>query len=350
MTFLNSLHAAIRRNLHWLEQFVIAGGLTALLAQLFAAQPVYPMYWDTVILACVFFMLAFWPAPGYFVFLLAALYPLSSISIYVAVLVLAIGLIGQHWFIPNLGLLALILGTPFLNGVYLAWLPLLLGGLWWGPRAGLMAGLAASLWGKFLFGLAGLTPDWVQLPGLYPDVGFVLARFSGQSATQILQTTFQPLLPDSTAALYHLLQTGIWALVGWGVGRLALEDRVQYLRPRATIILLIGAAAASGALHVLLFLWLAAPEGVMPQSAWQGLLLNSLVVLMCAILLESLLYFFEHPWSIPLKSPTRTDTLLAAPLLRPLPDSDPQTDSAPVPAPSSPKPDSDESLIMIELD
>ncbi len=61
--------------------------------------------------------------------LAAALYPLGEISIYLAVLVLAVALLGQHWLLPNLGLVLLVLGAPFLNGVYLAWLAPLLGGV-----------------------------------------------------------------------------------------------------------------------------------------------------------------------------------------------------------------------------
>ncbi len=351
MNVLNLLHAAIRRNLFWLERLLIAGGLTVLLSQLLAAQSVYPIYWDTVILAGVFISLLFWPTFGYFALLLAALYPLGSISIYVAVLVLAIALIGQHWFIPNLGLVVLTLSAPFLNGLYLAWLVPLLGGLWWGQRGGLLAGLFGALWGKIIFGLIGLPPDWLRLAGLYPDLAPTLLRFAGLSSWQVLETLTIPLISDSTTALYHVLQIAIWAFTGWWIGRLMLEDRVQYHRPRTTIGLLAAGTLSLAFLQFLLFVWLGFES--VNLIVLDSLLPTALLSLITAIFAEWLFHFFEHPWSIPVKTPPRS--------LTPIEHRSTYTAQAPTasdPAertlagetqPPSKKTDEDH-LIMIELD
>lgn len=351
MNVINLLHAGIRRNLFWLERLFIAGGLTALLAQLFAAQPVYPNYWDTAITAGVFFTLLFWPTFGYFALLLAALYPLGSISIYVAVLVLAIALIGQHWFIPNLGLVVLTLSAPFLNGLYLAWLVPLLGGLWWGPRGGLLAGLLGALWGKVIFGLIGLPPDWLRLAGLYPDLAPTLLRFAGLNSWQVLETLTAPLISDSTAALYHALQIAIWAFTGWWIGRLMLKDRVQYHRPRATIGLVAAGVFSLTILQALLFLWLGFDD--INPIVLDSLLPTALLSLLAGIFAELLFHFFEHPFSIPAKASPRSQ-----PPMQRRSNPSAQVPASPHPIerassdePQSPSKKTDEDhLIMIELD
>lgn len=349
MTALYSLHAFLRRHLSWLERLLVAAGFTLLLAQLFGARPVYPVYWDTVLLAGVFVVLLFWPIAGYFAALAAALYPLGDISIYLAVLVLAVALLGQHWFIPNLGLVLLVLGTPFLNGGYLAWLVPLVAGLWWGPRAGFLAGLFGALWGKILFGLLGLPPDWLTLSGLYPDLTPTLLRFEGLTSWQVLQVLIAPLLADSTTALYHLLQISIWAFTGWLTGRLALEERVQYRRPASTIALLTLGVFLLGSLQFLLSWWIGTADPT--ETLLDNLLPNALVTLVVASLAESLVFFVEYPWNPPITAsvPSRAP-------VRPT-GSEPPSPSAPsVPAatPSTParnQAEKDEDpLIMIELD
>lgn len=344
-----TLHAFVRRHLAWLERLLVAGGFTALLTQLFSARPVYPLYWDTVLLAGVFLLLLFWPAWGYFAALAAALYPLGEISIYLAVLVLAIALLGQHWFIPNLGLVLLALGTPFLNGVYLAWLVPLLGGLWWGPRAGLLAGLFGALWGKILFGLLGLPPDWLALSGLYPDLTPTLLRFEGLTSWEVLEALAAPFLVDSTAALYHLLQVIIWAFTGWLTGRLMLEDRVQYTRPRSTLALLTAAVFLLAGLQLLLSWWIGTTNPSI--TLLDNLLPNALLALFTASLAELLAFFVEYPWNPPKP--------IATPSYAPVAPTGSELPPPPAPSASSAAPriqteknaeKDEDSLIMIELD
>lgn len=350
MNALYSLHAFLRRHLAWLERLLIAAGFTTLLAQLFGARPVYPVYWDIVLLAGVFLALLFWPVAGYFVALAAALYPLGDISIYLAVLVLAVALLGQHWFIPNLGLVLLVLGTPFLNGGYLAWLVPLVGGLWWGARAGLLAGLFGALWGKILFGLLGLPPDWLTLSGLYPDLTPTLLRFAGLTSWQVLEVLIAPLTADSTTALYHLLQISIWAFTGWLIGRLTLEDRVQYRRPGSTIALLTLGVFLLSSLQFLLSWWIGTADPT--ETLLDNLLPNALVALVTASLAESLVFFIEYPWNPPISAAVPSHAPVRPTGSEPMPPSAP---SVPAGAASSPparnQTEKDEdSLIMIELD
>lgn len=350
MKALYSLHAFLRRHLTWLERLLVAWGFTILLAELLSARPVYPIYWDTVLLTGVFLLLLFWPTWGYFAALAIALYPLGEISIYLAVLVLAIALLGQHWFIPNLGLVLLVAGAPFLNGIYLAWLVPLLGGLWWGPRAGLLAGASGALWGKILFGLLGLPPDWLSLSGLYPDLAPTLLRFEGLTSWQVLEVLTAPLVANSTATLYHLLQTIIWAFTGWLIGYLALQDRVQYNRPRSTLTIIIGGVFLMSILQSLLSWWIGTANPT--EALLDNLLPNALLTLFVAGLFELFAFFVEYPWNppqtvsaefhSPAKSIERESSHPSAP---------------PTPAANTPntpphsKTDKDEdSLIMIELD
>ncbi|PWH17269.1 MAG: hypothetical protein DDG60_02480 [Anaerolineae bacterium] len=351
MNALNTLHSLVRRHLPWLERLGVAGGFTLLLAQLFSASPVYPLYWDTVLLVGVFLLLTLRPVIGYFALLAAALYPLGEISIYLAVLVLAIALLGQHWFIPNLGLVLLVLGTPFLNGIYLAWVVPMLGGLWWGPAAGLLAGLFGALWGKILFGLIGLSPDWVTLAGLYPDLAPTLLRFDGLTSWQVLELLAAPFLVNSTSTLYHLLQISIWAFIGWLIGRLSLEDQIQYNRPRSTLALVIAGVLALGSFQFLLSAWIGSADPT--QALLDNLLPNALLALFAASLAETLLFFLEYPW----RAPISTLTASAAP--HPLPRGQETAHSSPshlasVEPSASPQnkleKDKEDPLIMIELD
>ncbi len=348
MNTINLLHAVIRRNLFWLERLLIASGLTALLGQLLTTQRVYPIYWDTVVLAGVFLSLLLWPTIGYFVLILAALYPLGSISIYLAVLFLAIALIGQPWFIPNLGLVTLTLSAPFLNGIYLAWLVPLLGGLWWGPRGGLFAGLIAAAWGKMLFGLIGLPPDWLKLAGLYPDLGPTLLRFRGLDSLQVLTVIAAPLTPNSTDALYHTLQITIWAFTGWCIGQFSLKNWVQYQRPRASLALLTAGVALLSGLHILLFVWLSFSE--LPPVILTGLLPTASASLLAGILAELTLYFFEHPWSMPARASARASSAAAISLEPTAPLQSFNPASSGKPHTETPPKEDEEKLIMIELD
>ncbi len=344
MKTLSALHAFLRLRLAWLEQLLIAAGFTALLAQLVNARPVYPLHWDTVLLAGVFVLLLLRPTIGYFAIMAVALYPLGDISIYLAVLALAVALLGQRWFIPNLGLVLLVISAPFLNGAYLAWLVPVLGGLWWGPRAGLLAGLFAALASKILFGLLGLSPDWLALSGLYPDLTPALLRFHLLSSWQTLKLLATPFLTDTTTTLYHFLQISIWAFAGWLIGRLSLEDRIQYHRPRSTLALIIANTFVLGILQFLLLMWIGTTDPA--QALLDNLLPNALLTLLVASLAESIVFFLEYPWRVPAADYTPAPPQRREERMTPPPALEPESGQ---PTNNKPKQD-DESFILIELD
>jgi len=345
MKLIVNLHSAIRRNLYALERLFLAAGFTFLLSEIIHASRVYPIYWDTVILGSIFLLMLTWPEVGYFAFVLALAYPIARASIYPAALFLAIALIGQHWFTRNLDVLLLVLLAPFLNGIYLAWLPPLLAGLWWGGLSGLLAGIFSALWTKLLFGLIGASADYLALPGLYPDLGRLLARLNGiPTSLQFLQLPLQIFAPDSTMALYHLLQILGWGFCGWAIGELTLKDRVQYHRPRATMGLLALGVALLSAIHFGLALWLN-PQNL--RFLRDAVLMSAFPALGMSLIIELLTYFFEHPLPY-------TPAAITLPVSAPAP-----LDAPAPPSPSRPEPRSghgieensdDDSVIMIELD
>jgi len=336
---LYSLHSLVRRNLFMLERVLVAVGLGLMMYGLMQSIRVYPVYWDVVIVGLVFFLTLWSPIAGYFLAVLAAVYPLYSVSLYLAVLFLAVAVIGQHLFIQNLSATVLTLASPLLGGVYLAWLIPLLGGLWWGPLGGALMGAFAALWGQLFAGMAGISPDWITLLGVLPDLRLLTGAYSSANSIETLRLLFAPFIPNSTTLLYYLLQIASWAFAGWLVGMLAGKDWAQYHRPRATIALVAAGAPLLALLHILLAQWLGIP---IKPLAWENLLIASLYSALAAMLLEAGAYFFEHP--IPL--PRSQEKFVRE---TPVPSSAPAV-SAPVNLPPIEQDDKPDDLIMLELD
>jgi hypothetical protein len=332
-------HSLIRRNISMLERLLVATGLAVVIYSLTQSIRVYPQYWDVVIIGVVFLLTLWSPVAGYFLAVLAACYPLFTISIYVAVLFLAIAVIGQHIFIQNLSATLLTLASPLLGGIYLAWIIPLLGGLWWGPAGGALMGALAALWGQLFAGMAGLSPDWLNLLGILPDVHFSASGFSSANSLETLRLLFAPFFPNPTTLLYYVLQIASWAFTGWLVGMLTGKEWAQYHRPRATIALVATGAPLLALLHVLPALWLGFP--LRPQ-VWENLGYATICSALVAMLLEAGAYFFEHP--VPLPKPR------AARLRE---NRVPTSPPAPLPPANLPPMDTDdksEDLIMLELD
>jgi len=338
-SFFYGFHSLIRRNLSLLERLFIAGGLAAALYGLTRTLPVYPAYWDVVLVGIVFLLSLWSPVAGYFFAVLATCYPLYTISIYVAVLFLAVAVIGQHIFIQNLGATLLTLASPLLGGVYLAWTIPLLGGLWWGPAGGALMGAFAALWGQFFAGLAGLSPDWLNLLGVLPDLRLSGSQFVSANSLETLRLLIAPFGSNSTILLYYVLQIGSWAFAGWLVGMLSGKEWAQYHRPRATMALAAAGSPVLGLLHILPAWWL----GVLIQPlAWEGLGFATLYSALAVVILEAGAYFFEHPIPLP-KSPAKRfdDDRIFHPAPPPAP---------PVTLPPMDTDDESDDLIMLELD
>lgn len=338
MNILYAIHSFVRRNLSYFERFLVAGVMAFLAYSLFQALPVYPTYWDIAIAAAVFGLMLVSPVWGYFFTIAVMLYPLYSISLYLAVLFLAVTVIGQHIFIRNLGGSLLTLFSPILGGVYLPWIIPLLGGLWWGPVGGAVMGAMAALWGQLLAGMVGLDPDWLTMLGFVPDTHFIAAHFSNADSLETLLKLISPLAPDSTRLLYNLLQIASWSFVGWAVGMLSGKEWMQYRRPRSTMLLAAGGAFSLAILQMALSLWL---TPVIRPEYWQALGLAALLASLVVIILEAGQDFLEHP--LPLRKSSPNIQLEMRENKPPTPEAIPNL-------PEVKEKDKPDDLIMLELD
>ncbi len=338
-------HGLMRRYLSLIERLLVSAGLAGLLYGLMSNLPVYPANWDLVILAAVFVVALWSPTIAYFIAAAAALYPLYTLSLYVAVLFLAVAVLGQRVFIHNLGPLVLVLAAPWLAQYNLAWVIPLLGGLWWGAAGGAWMGALAALWGQVAAGMAGLNPDWLALTGTTPTVAGVAQRFGQADSLQTLKLILEPFAPNSTVLLYHLLQVVAWTVVGAVVGALADRTWIRQRRPWGTLVIgLLGALALLGA-HIGLSLWLEQYTAEAITAMAPALLTMTLMVMGVVGVLEGMRGFLENP----LPPPRRR----ARPAARPAGDAqEPERAPLPVPAqlPAWEPADEAEDLIQLELD
>jgi hypothetical protein len=288
-------HGLMRRYLSFLERLLVAAGLSGLVFGLLNSLPVYPPNWDLVIIAAIFVVALWWPGAAYFIAVAAAAYPLYTLSLYVAVLFLAVALLGQRIFIHNLGAMVLVLASPWLARYNMAWAVPLLGGLWWGAAGGAWMGGMAALWGQVVAGMAGLNPEWLALIGTSPTIAGVAQRFGEASSLETLKLILEPLAPDATLLLYHLLQVIAWAAVGGIVGLLADRAWIQRRRPWGTILIGVAGAFALLGAHVGLGIWLEqySPAALSPK--WPMLIATAAGVAVVVSALEGLRDLLEHP-------------------------------------------------------
>jgi hypothetical protein len=341
-------HGLMRRYLSLLERLLVSAGLVGLLYGLMSNLPVYPANWDLVILATVFVVALWSPAAAYFIAAAAALYPLYSLSLYMAVLFLAVAVLGQRIFIHNLGPLVLVLAAPWLAQYNLAWIIPILGGLWWGAAGGAWMGALGALWGQLAAGMAGLNPDWLALTGTAPTVAGVAQRFGQADSLQTLKLILEPFAPTSTVLLYHLLQVAAWSVVGGVVGILADRPWIRQHRPVGTLVAgFLGALALLGA-HVGLSLWLEQYTTEAITAMGPALLIMTATVMGVVGVLEGVRGSLENP----LPPPPRRRR--ARPAARPTDKEFEEPERVPLPVPTQlpawEPTDEAEDLIQIELD
>lgn len=288
-------HGFFRRHLSVMERVLVAAGLALLLYQLMTSLPAYPSPWEVVVAVTVFFVMLWSPAVAYFLAIIAALYPLYTLSLYLAVLFLAVALLGQRIFIHNMGATLLVLLTPWLAQYHLEWVVVLLGGLWWGKAGGAwMAGMA-SLWGQLLFGMAGQPSNWLDVMGFQPAAEGVMANFHDANSLETLKQIVTPLATNPTQLLYHLLQIVLWAMVAGLIGRLAETGWAQQKHPWRNIAGAIFGAAGLALLNMGLATWL--EEYNTSDFTWifPGMMESALYASIVAVLLEAVRDFIEHP-------------------------------------------------------
>ena len=337
-------HGFIRRYLSRFERGLTALGLAGLVYFLITSLTVFPPFWDGVIVAAVFLTALTSPFVGFTLAVLAAFYPISTISIYLAVIFLAIAILAMRPLTQNLGATVLVLSAPLLGGYSLAWMIPLLSGLWWGATGGSWMGALAALWGMVAAGMAGLNPDWLAIFGHFPPIAAIVERFANADSFETLGLLVFPLAPDTTVLLYHLLQIALWGLVGMFAGSLNDQPNVQNRRPwGGALISIIGGFTLLG-IHLLLAFWLRQPAADTPDYAMWVMAAATAGVIAAA--LEMLQDFFEHP--LPHLGRAKPMGKVA----EPGPGSGP--DPVPTPArypPFEEKKDKDsEDLILLELD
>ncbi len=367
-------HALIRRNLSFLERVVVSLGVAGLLYGLISSLPAYPLYWDAVLLALVF-AIGLWSTPVmYFVAVAVALYPLYSLSIYLTVIFLAIALLGQQLFINNLGATLLVLATPWLAYYKMAWIVPILGALWWGAGGGAWMGGLAALWGKIIFGMSGIDPDWLTLVGQFPSATSMLVRYGPANSLETLTLLIEPISADTTALLYHLLQILAWVFAGALLGLAVERAWMQHRHPWPNVILALIGAIALPLIHLWLGSWLKQLPAPDLEASWGTLAVSSVLSALVVGMLEILRDFFDHPLHLQLPQSRPVERQAPQPYVlsrgaaaksvsKPdqddeiLPENDNLGDNRDVPTPdsaSNAKPgskskDSDD-LIMLELD
>ncbi|HNB53156.1 MAG TPA: hypothetical protein PK530_14495 [Anaerolineales bacterium] len=338
-------HGFIRRHLPRVERGITALSLAGLVYVLITSLPVFPPFWDGAIVAAVFLTTLASPFVGFSLAVLAAFYPISTISIYLAAIFLAIAILAMRPLTQHLGATVLVMSAPLLSGYSLGWVIPLLGGLWWGASAGSWIGSLAAFWGMLAAGMAGLNPDWLAHAGQVPPMVAVVERFAGANSLEALRLLVTPLAPDTTALLYNLLQIAVWGIVATVAGNLNDRPNVQNRRPLGgALIALVGGFTLLGA-HLLFAYWLGQPAaesldlriGLM-AAATTGVMAAALVMLQD---------FFEHP--LPRPKPRKPRPAESAP---PEPVTGPEPVSPPTQYPpfDPKKQKSQEDLILLELD
>ncbi|GAB4531759.1 MAG: hypothetical protein Fur0018_19970 [Anaerolineales bacterium] len=340
MNFFRPLHTFIRTHLPQAKRLLAAALLAALLGLWMHASGQYPPYWDAAmtgltLLAGLWSPLAAWWLAG-----LIGLYGLYAFSFYLAVLWMCVLILAQRPASRHLALAALLLAAPFLTRWHLGWLPLLLGGLYLGHSGGAWLGALSALWGMMVAAAHGYMPDWLTFAAAPWQAELVAARFTGLNSWRTLYALIEPLAPNSTALLYHLLQVGVWMGAGMLVGY-AVQKASKGGRPTEILPITLGGAASLGILQGLLALWLGVHPWGWFVSQKSSLLLPMLIAPLAATWLDILRDFFGRPLPPAPSHQKRSNAPLVSPQI------------SPNLLPKSPKPeknDDESDLIMLELD
>lgn len=249
-------HSLYRRYQALLESSVTAVAFAALVTLTLIGLNTYPYNWVLVIGVAIGILGIRWPSIAYILAVVALIYPIYTINLYLAVLFLAASALGHRLFIHYLGATTLVLATPFLAEYHLHWLVPILAGLWWGSLVGVWVGGLAAAWGKILGGMAGLNIDWLIMAGQLPDSQIIIERFQDANSLETLILLVEPFAAPSTVILYHLLQVVGWAVAGGFVGALAGQRWVKYRAPWSILVVTAGGGLIMLATHVGLPYWL----------------------------------------------------------------------------------------------
>jgi hypothetical protein len=341
---LRPLSSLYQNNRATINRAISAAWLSSMIWLTLGKLPFYPTQWRAVIAAGVL-TVGLWTVEwAFYIAVLALLYPLYHISIYVMVLFLAVAVLLRPVIITHFNQTLLIVSIPILAQVRLEAVPALLAGLLWGAGNGMWVGSLAALWFKLLGGMSGLDIDLGVLISYPLNVNLIVDRFHTADSLETLQRMVEPFAPSSTVALSHLLQILVWGIAGYLVGGMA---RRRWMDERGllgrVICLLIGAALLSaGTLWVPVWLGLRPAEEITrPQVSLA--IIDGLFAVSVAALLDSGRRLLNHP--LPPRRQRRPAREPAGPAIESRePVSLPRQISEPV------RSDKDDDVIMIELD
>jgi hypothetical protein len=369
MSFLyRPLLSLYQNNRTTINRAISAAWLSGMIWLTLGGLSVYPAQWRAFIAAGVL-TVGLWTHEGaFYLAVLALLYPLYHISIYVMVLFLAVAALLRPVIVAHFNQTLLVVSTPLLAQVHLEAVPALGAGLLWGAGGGMWVGSLAALWFKLLGGMGRLDIDlWALVSSLQQPFGYaqdraqgsaplsvsmIIDRFHTANSLETLQRLVEPFAPSSTVALSHLLQILVWGIAGYLVGGMARRGWMDEKGMLGRVICLITAAILflAGTLWVPVWLELRPEDQVMAQvtpAAMDSLLAISVVALLdgCRRLLNRPLQQRTRRRRKPVQEPAEMESGERR-MKRKGPKPSPLSDKIPEPVPS----DQDEDIIMIELD
>jgi len=295
-------HNLYRRYQASLESTLTAAGLGALIGLTLFNLAVYPNNWIWVIGVAIAVAGIRWPLIAYMMAVAVTVYPIYIINLYLAVLFVAISVLGHRLFVHYLGGVVLILATPLLAKYHLHWLAPILAGLWWGGVSGAWIGALAAIWGKIVGGMAGMNIDWLVMAGQTPEAAAIMIRFQEANSLETLLLLVEPFAATSSVVLYNLLQILGWATTAGFVGSLAHRKWVKYHIPWSVLVLTAGGGLIMLGTHLGLPYWL--QEAVTQEAALalqdrSGPLFSLIVVIVVGTTLYSLRELLDLPVAPP---------------------------------------------------
>jgi len=357
---LRPLLSLYQNNRTTINRAISAAWLSGMIWLTLGELPVYPPQWRAVIAASVLTVGLWTMEWAFYIAILALLYPLYHISIYVMVLFLAMAALLRPVIIAHFNQTLLIVSVPLLAQVHLEAVPALLAGLLWGAGSGMWVGGLAALWFKLLGGMSGLNIDLgILISSLRQaqdsaslSVSTIINRFHTANSLETLQRLVEPFAPSSTVALSHLLQILVWGIAGYLVGGMARRGWMDEKGTLGRVICLIVGAILflAGTLWVPVWLELRPEDEVMAQvtpTAVDSLFAISVVALLdgCRRLLNRPLQQRTRRMRKPVREPAEMESRKRG-MKRKGPKPLPLSHKIPEPVPS----DQDDDIIMIELD
>jgi len=268
---LRPLLSLYQNNRTTIVRAISAAWLSGMIWLTLGELPGYPAEWRAVIAAGVL-TVGLWTAEGaFYMAILALLYPLYHVSVYVVVLFLAAAVLLRSAIIAHFNQTLLVVSVPLLAQVHLGAVPALWAGLLWGAGGGMWVGSLAALWFKLLGGMSGLDIDLGILGESanqrIGDMDLIMERFHTANSLETLQRLVEPFAPSSTATLSHLLQILVWGMAGYLVGGMVQRRWMDERGTLGRVICLVAGAAllSAGNLWVPVWLELRPEDEVMAQ-------------------------------------------------------------------------------------